>query len=521
MGSSSTRSVVRGLWSVLACAALVAGCGGSKQADSVQLPHDTFVVEQQTRTYEEAAGGIFVSLADFERQSDGRSGSQQVSLFSVEPPALSASTEFVVTVTRTGAGALSVSLPKGCKLVFSPGGGFDMSEYSILSVSIYVASVRDDLRILLDGPGGSWTSPRKLLRPGWNTVEVDVRRIRAGGWLGSPRVDSASLFFADAMGEVRFFLDDVLLIDNERSIYPAPAGMKLTRSGLDYSVSMPARGETIGLTQGVDGLWRLGRHQATIQLAGPDSSLPPGGEVLGVMGRRRIGQVELLEHNPVRLRFANTWYFPDRAGEWLSMSVRHIRWEYTLYADGRFVTHVVVNNAGGPMLDVLRMYLQHAAAWSAGVVAKDLVITDMTNPVGRWSYAIPPAGIRFDVLCSNYINPGRIEPSLASAVDVVDTDANGDGFDESQGCFRVRALGEHCRFWVHPPEEGILDPVVIVSGPWQAPVDVSCEGLAVRNVEVLGDGSAAFVIPGWLHEPAAVEVTGRARDSVSFVGESH
>jgi len=39
-------------------------------------------------------------------------------------------------------------------------------------------------------------------------------------------------------------------------------------------------------------------------------------------------------------------------------------------------------------------------------------------------------------------------------------------------------------------------------------VSVGSEGLAIREVSPLADGSVLFVLPGLLHRPTSVEVTG-------------
>jgi hypothetical protein len=486
----------------------VAGCARTPAGVGQQAPlPGEPLVYQQMRAHDEAAGGVFVSLADFEPSASARPGSDQARWFSVYPDSPAASLEPVVTVTRTGAGALAVALPKDCCLVFSPPGGCDLSPYSLLSLAIHSRSVRDDLRVAISSSSGTWTSPRKLIMPGWNDVEVDVRRAEASRQFDAANVEKMAVYFADAPGEVRFFLDDVLLIDNERDIGPGPAGMVLSKSGLDYRIAMPGAGETIRLAQCPDGLWRLDRHQATLQLAAPGEALSSAGEQLDLMGDRRIGRVELLEHNAVRLRIANTWYFPGRAGEWLSMAVRRVRWEYTIYADGRFVTSATLNNAGGGEIGSLRMYLDRVAAWSPGVLASDLVVRDLRGPVGQWSYALGPEGPRSDVLASNYLASGRIDLLLAAADG--SGDADGDGFDESQGCYRLRGVNGHCRFAVDPPADGLLDPVFAVAGPWRGPVSACCEGLAVRNVVVLPDGTALFALPGWIRRPVTVETVGR------------
>ena len=93
-------------------------------------------------------------------------------------------------------------------------------------------------------------------------------------------------------------------------------------------------------------------------------------------------------------------------------------------------------------------------------------------------------------------------------------DSDRDGFDESQGCYFVKATKSgHCRFTIIPPAGKLVAPVFRVAGPWKDKVRVSAVGLGVQNVTVAADGSALFVLPGQIRYPMAVEVTGKLAPS--------
>ena len=91
---------------------------------------------------------------------------------------------------------------------------------------------------------------------------------------------------------------------------------------------------------------------------------------------------------------------------------------------------------------------------------------------------------------------------------MAEADADGDGFDESEGCYRLRAKAGHCRFVLAPQEEALADAVVRVSGSWKASVTANCEGLALRELVRLPDGSVLFMLPGVCRRPRSVELTG-------------
>jgi hypothetical protein len=206
---------------------------------------------------------------------------------------------------------------------------------------------------------------------------------------------------------------------------------------------------------------------------------------------------------------ANTWYFPARSGEWASLSVRRIRWTYTFYPDGRAVTHLELNNAGGRQIGTVRVRLRQRAAWAQMGVSQEMTLQGFRGPVGRWSYQQAPVGPPQELMERNYLKPGQLRPTLAGAAAPAPGDANGDGFDESQGCYFLRAKRGHCRFTLVPPPGGLLGPVFRVAGPYRGRVSVNREGQAIREATTLPDGSVLFVLYGLIDRPTSVEVVGK------------
>jgi len=483
---------------------------GSANRDR-EAPRPLPLPVQQAKAYPETTTGLFVSLADFESIPGGPKGFDQVKHFRIDSPRPGTGHQFVVNITRTGAGALAVRLAPGSCLVFRPPGVYDFSPYTLLSLAVHSESLRDDLRITLTSDEASWSSHRTLVKPGWNNVLVDIQRLGNVRGFDLTGVRTVEITFADAAGPVGFHLDDILLINNRRTITPAPPGIELHKSGLDYRID-PAHGAgPIHLRQCDDGLWRLGAHQPLVQLASPGEPLARNEERLEAMGRRKVGTVEVLESNAVRLRIANTWYFPARAGEWASLDgVRRIRWEYTFYGDGRWVTHIELNNAGGRAIGAVRIRWPRPVEWDGQDVPTDTRVKEFAGIVERWSCLLPPPTDPGGTFRTNYASPGKLRRRIAAEGVFAPADTDRNGFDESQGCYFLAAERGHCRFTILPPAEGLLRPVFRVLGRWAGPVSVNSQGLAVREVVRLADGSVLFALPGLLARPTEVELAGRA-----------
>ena len=135
-----TRPIAITFFALLVC---LVGCGivqrqsnsqDNRKADKYYLQP---LIVQQREAYPETITGKFISLADFERSElTGQSGRSQVRYFSIVPSRQDASLKFVVNITRTGAGAMEVSLPAGASLIFHVPGIHDFSKYTLLTLSL-------------------------------------------------------------------------------------------------------------------------------------------------------------------------------------------------------------------------------------------------------------------------------------------------------------------------------------------------------------------------------------------------
>jgi hypothetical protein len=493
---------------------LLIGCQWLSPAKPPADPADTLepLPVQQARAYAETVTGMFVSLVDFEDTVDGQKGHSQVEQFSIAPSDKRGRRKFVVNITRTGAGAMETTLGPGAKLKFASPDIHDFTGYTLLTMALYSEALRDDLQITLVSDDGRWTSGRTLVTPGWNNVLIDIQRLYNIRNFSTTSVREIHIAFADAIGDVIFNLDDIMLIDNRRTIKPTPPGVKLIKSGLDYELTIPGRDKPIALSQSKDGLWRLGARGSIVRLRSAADKLTSGPEDLATMGKRKVGRVELLEHNKLRLRIANTWYFPTRGGEWASLAIRQIRWEHTIYADGRWITNVELNNAGGKEIRQVGMFLASPAAWGDRAVSSERIESSFTGPVGRWNYMFPSPNAAQRSSFDQYLQPGRIEIHMGSGEINTQRDIDANRFDESRGCYYLSASPSgHCRFTFHPARTGANNAVFHISGPWGESVSVNAAGMALREITRLNDGSVLFVLPGRVTAPRRIEVTGKPK----------
>jgi hypothetical protein len=405
---------------------------------------------------------------------------------------------------------MEVLLPPQSALVFTDLPIRDFRPYTLLSLAVHCQTVRDDLQVVLGSQKGSRTWPCVLLRPGWNTVLVDIQHLSDDPLFDAAAVKTVALALADATGPERLYLDDVLLVENSRLIQPVPEGLRLRRVGTDWRVELRGRRQPLVLSQSPGGLWRLGEDQPILQLAAPGRGPDGNGEDLWLMGERRRGEVELLEHNEVRVRLASTWYFPARGGEWATLAVRRIRWEYTFYGDGRCVVNVDLNNAGGEAIGAGRLIMPEESAWPGRQQpSREKVIQDV-GTAGRWCCLLAPEGDDGEAIQAAYSTPPPLEVAVAGAGPQGGGDADRHGFDEGQGCYFLRAKGGLCRFTVPARTPPLVNPVFRVLGPWKGQVHVSADGAAIRDVAVLEDGCALFQLQGRIKRPSSVEVAGEA-----------
>jgi len=459
---------------------------------------------QQAQTYPETVTRRFVSLTDFEGGPDG--ARRQVEQFTFSERS-NGTRRFIVSDSRTGVGAMEVVLPARVQLIYKPQLR-DFSGYCLLSMAVHSEQVRDDLRVTITTDDATWTSPPTLLYPGWNTVLYDIRRLGRIGDFDIRRIRDVRLEFADAAEPVTFRLDDIMLIDNRRDL-TAPAGVTLRKDALDYALALPGLDSPRNLAQDEDGLWRWGEDQPLLYLAGRNEDLTDATyERLAPMGERRVGMVEIVENNPIRVRWTNTWYFPSRAGQWVSLGVRRVRWEQTLYGDGRVVTFLEYNNSGGPHVTALRVGFPHEVAVAGLGMMSELRVPRLVTDVRRWCYLdVSPVPQRL-TLQRNYLSPPPLTVTVGDIV-IAPGDLDRDGYDESQGCYVLTARAGHCRFTLTPPAEGVSGPVFRVQGPWRDLPTINCDGVAITTaVHLPADRSVLFQLPGRITRETSIEVEG-------------
>ena len=483
-----------------------AGCGLQGSADPGPVAAAQPVAVQQMHANPEAVTGRFVSLVDFEPEFDAPDDAAGSERHFAVIGAEGGGVQLVFNITHTGTAALEAVLPVGGALRFRSPAVHRFGAYTLLSMAVHVQEVRDDLQITLDGADGRWVSHRRLVQPGWNTVLVDLAGPQRGGRLGLSQFDTIGLRFAAADEPVTMHLDDILLIDNRREIPNTPPQVTVVKVGLDYRITLPGWSEAIHLRQNVDGLWRLGVHQPSVQLSGEDLAPDGSGEDLRMMGDRKVGRVELLEANPLRVRLANTWYFPPQAGRWFDMDVRQIRWEYTFCGDGRWVTSMLLNNAGGQELTAIDVRTPAPVAFSDGTVGDRCRVADFDGLIGRYSMLAVPAKMRNQGYYADFARTAIVDIRLgrpAAAGGLIDAD----GFRESEGCYVARAVGGNCRIELTPVGDSLTRPMVRVIGPWTGPVAANCDGMPLRPVVPTDDG-VLVAVEAVVTGPTLIEFAG-------------
>ncbi|NLW87192.1 MAG: hypothetical protein GXY38_10000 [Planctomycetes bacterium] len=455
---------------------------------------------QQSRAYPETLTGRFVCLADFENNDSGP-GYQQLAQFQIEAPAPDASYfRHAVNRTSTGIGALEVNLTPDSVMTFTIPDIRNFKPYTLLGMAVHSSSIRDDFQVSLESEGGSWQGPRALLRPGWNNVLIDIQRLANEPGFRIGHVRRMTIRLSEARSAVRLYIDDIMLIDNRRKLEPVPDGMSVEKIGLDYEISSAAWSESLRLAQGGDGLWRLNANHPVFQIAAEGESLPEAidTESLEVMGDRRLGMVEVIENNPVRLRIANTWFFPVRAGEWVSMGVRSIRFEYTFLPAGQIIQNVEFNNAGGASINGLRINTSAPAVWSDGSTASMWRDEGFCSTIGRWCWQTAPEA----QLLADFVDPGTIEMSMGGLGQ----------YDHSLGCWILESQNGHCRFTFTPPATTSGIAFFQVKGRWSGDVSVQSQGRAARNIVRQGSDWVLFRLPVVPDKAVSVEVTGMVDD---------
>ncbi len=481
-------------------------CGCEPSGVQIPAPRNPSIHREQQRTYPEAGSGAFVSLADFE-PSGQTPGAQQVRRFRVVGQRLGEATQpaFVVNITRTGTGALRADLSPGSVLQFDVPSRANFPLYTLLSVAIHSSQLRDDLRISFVTDAGTYAAPGQLVEPGWNVAEVDLRQLAERTGVDLSEVRQVEIDFPHAAGLIPVYVDDMLLIDNSRQIAGTPRGLTVRKVGLWHRVYLPGWKEPVEFVRSPDGLWRGGENQPRLTLTGSDANSP---DPLAPMGPHRVGDLEVVEINAQRVQLRSTWYFPPRSGEWASKNVARVRWLHTFYADGRWVIHTSLSAGRWAPLSGARIELPRRAAWTDGVRSRRRTWEGFGGIVGRWSCLIPPRRTDANAMEQNFSSPGGVKLDVGQADAYAPGDVDRDRFDETQGCYFLRARDGQCRFTLVPFGKGLVNPAVVVSGGWTGEVSVSSEGLAIRDHVRLADGSVLLRVPGTLEKPTSVEVTG-------------
>ncbi len=491
----------------VSAAMLTTGCGRGASSDRP----GPRVLDAQRRAYDELRPGRFAILADFEDTGGLADARTQAGWFTLSPPDDAPPAALAVNITRTGAGSLRAPLAPGRSVVFRLVPARDLSPYSLLQWSVHSETIRDDLVITLDDGRSSLASRPMLLRRGWNTVAMDLARLRDRG-ADLSAVRSIRLTLTHAAGPVLLYLDDALLADNVRRLPGTPDGLEVVRRGLDYTFRLPGRPEPVYLSRSADGLWRFGASGVRLAMGASGESVDPNGwrgERLAPLGNRRIGEVEVVERNALRVRVVNRWHFPWRGGEWASPSTRSVVWEHTFRADGRWVRHVEINNADGEPIEWVSLRLGEPAAWADGPVASERLVERFAGPVGRWSLMTAPPGPLRGRLLAGYAQPGELTASLGAPGRAGGERSGAEGaFDARRGCYEVTARHGQCRFALSPRGAALHEPAVRVWGAWSGAVHAACEGLALRPVVDLGDGSVLLSLPGAVSRTTWVEVHG-------------
>jgi hypothetical protein len=187
------------------------------------------------------------------------------------------------------------------------------------------------------------------------------------------------------------------------------------------------------------------------------------------------------------------------------MAVRQVRWQHCFYGDGRWATSVRVKAAGAPLGGRLRIRLPEPATVAGGQERQRIIRESFTGPSGQWHWLRGGDAQQR----ASYLRPGKVRLKQGREKLFAEGDADGDRFDESQGCYALAARDGRCRCTVVPGCRPLVRPVFRVYGPWAEPPAVSAGGLAVREVVLLADGSALFVVPARLDRPTDVDVSGR------------
>jgi len=120
-------------------------------------------------------------------------------------------------------------------------------------------------------------------------------------------------------------------------------------------------------------------------------------------------------------------------------------------------------------------------------------------------------------LAGDYQHPARLAVSVGALRRDAAGDLNGDGFNESEGCYELRLEGNLLRFNFQPGSWMRDRPVFRVADTRQRRCWVYADGRIVRSVGRDADGNLMFLLPQVITEPVDVEVvTAVSTDSDTF-----
>lgn len=522
--------------------AFLVGCSGQVgQPPSGSGEPEAFRIEptavQQRRAHPETITGRFFSVLDFEPREDftgpvvtsaqpGSSagplpqpGHRQMSRLRIEPKGRGF-TRHTLAITHTGTGAVEAALrPDAMMTIDLPPLG-DARRFTLLSLAVHVYEPRDDLVLTLQDGQDTWTSQPRSLNAGWTIVSIDLASIAGSGSVDLRSLQRLTLTFAQAESMTPFGLDDVLLIDNRRDIPGTPDGLTVQRVGLGYEIAPKGWSEPLKFAPDSDGLHRLGRRQPSLQLMasgfedGPTSAAnkaTPFEERLDAMRPRRVGRLELMEINPLRVRLSQAWRFPEPGAAPAVGGHAQVVWEHTFWRNGQWIIDVRIDATGCRPLREARLAssLAMVPAPCPDAGSKDGVIVwrDWSKLVSEASMLVLPPGPEegeASVATDNYTHPPAMRVLMGSPAPVPG-DRNGDGFDESRGCYVVAAKAGRCRVALPADVEG--EAYLHVLGAWRSPPSVVCNGRSLANTVPLQDGVLLAVQPSTGAE-RVVEIVG-------------
>jgi hypothetical protein len=111
-----------------------------------------------------------------------------------------------------------------------------------------------------------------------------------------------------------------------------------------------------------------------------------------------------------------------------------------------------------------------------------------------------------EALQKAYARPGRLRVLMGRGDWHSPGDRDKDGFDESQGCYRLRARNGYCRFRLEP-EVPLVNPVFLVEGASPGAVSIHADGLAIRDASRTPRGGLLFRLAGLYERTVSVEIS--------------